>query len=186
MNLPQRKTIRLKDYDYSKVNLYFITVCTLNREYIFGQMIRNNSAGYKIVLNRAGEIVNNYWEEISRYFTSVETEEFVIMPNHIHGIIKINDIGDNVGAGFPRPSTGYKDKPSLGQIIAYFKYQSTKNINQISGTAGKQIWQRNYYEHIIRGEDDLQKIRKYIIYNPQKWESDIDNLHIGRGNPAPT
>jgi putative transposase len=190
-----RKTIRLENYDYSQANLYFLTVCTLNRECIFGQMqkCRDGVSPFPFIfeLNRQGEIVNNYWEEISKHFMNVETDEFIIMPSHIHGIIKINGKTDNVGAGSPRPlmDMDYKFNPNLGQVIAYFKYQSTKMINQISGTAGKQIWQRNYYEYIIRSEKDFQNIREYILFNLQKWESDLDNpnnSYIGRGDPAPT
>lgn len=114
--LPNRKTIRLRGYDYSQANSYFITVCTVNRECIFGQIQKCRDGislpSYKIELNRLGEIVNNSWEEISRYFMNVETNEFIIMPNHIHGIIKINDPGDNVeGRGLPALQWGIKTNP---------------------------------------------------------------------------
>jgi len=129
-----RKSIRLKDYDYTQEAAYYVTVCTQNRECLFG-VVRNG----EMVLNDAGEVVDKWWCELPLKYPMVEIDEYKIMPNHLHGIIMIvgNNENNNVGAGEPRPDNdrqnthGYDDKghgnraPTLGQIIAYFKYGST-------------------------------------------------------------
>lgn len=168
----RRRSIRLKDYDYSQSGAYFITICTHNKEILFGEILDG-----EMQLNEWGNVVEDCWDEVPRHFKNVELDAFIVMPNHVHGIIIItNDI--HVGAGFPRPynkniSGGVKH--TLGQIVAYFKYQSSKRINSIRGTPGMPVWQRNYYEHIIRNERDLDEIRQYIINNPLKWELDTEN-----------
>ena len=157
-----RQSIRLKNYDYSKSGYYYITMCTENRTCIFGNIFNG-----KMVLNDVGKIVNDVLLTIPKRFDNVGLDEFVIMPNHIHGIVII------VGAGVSRPI--------LGQIIGHFKYQSTKHINNLSGSENptptieiKKIFQRNYYEHIIRNEIELNKIREYIKNNPLFWNQDIN------------
>ena len=168
----RRRSIRLKDYDYSQSGAYFITICTHNKEILFGEILDG-----EMQLNEWGNVVEDCWDEVPRHFKNVELDAFIVMPNHVHGIIIItNDI--HVGAGLPRPynkniSGGVKH--TLGQIVAYFKYQSSKRINSIRGTSGMPVWQRNYYEHIIRNERDLDEIRQYIINNPLKWELDTEN-----------
>ena len=164
MVIKHRKQIRFRKYDYSSNGYYFMTICTQNRKCLFGNIINN-----KMVLNEFGKIINDVFLTIPKHFDNVELDEFVIMPNHIHGIVII------VGAGSSRPI--------LGQIIGYFKYISTKNINDLSGSENptptikiKKIFQRNYYEHIIRNEYELNRIRKYIQNNPMNWEEDINNL----------
>jgi len=180
MALRNRKSIRLKKYDYSNAGWYFVTICTQNRECLFGDIINN-----KMVLNQFSEIVNKYWMEIQNHFNNVELDEFVIMPNHIHGIITIQNSKQYVGAGFPRPINLFT--PTLGQIIGYFKYQSTKHINILIKGSGnptptnqrrqlKQFFQRSYYEHIIRNENDLNRIRQYIRDNPMNWNDDRNNI----------
>ena len=113
-------------------------------------------------------IVKTKWENIPNQYPHIELDEYVIMPDHFHGIIIINDCR----GGVTPPLHG---KLTLGQIVAYFKYQSTKSINNIRGTPGVPFWQRNYYEHIIRSKDALNRIREYIINNPSQLESDRTN-----------
>ena len=166
-----RKSIRLKNYNYSKNGTYYVTVCADNRKCIFGD-VRNG----KIILNEYGKITDKWCNEIPKHFTCVELDEYIIMPNHLHVTIVI------VGAGSPRPDTdtftqtnnkGRGNRaPTLGQIVAYFKYGATKQINTTRNTPGARIWQRNYYDHVIRDEISLNKIRKYIIDNPVNWEQD--------------
>ena len=179
MVIKQRKQIRLKKYDYSDAGWYFVTICTQNRECLFGNIINN-----KMILNKFGEIIKQYWLEIQIHFNNVELDEFVIMPNHFHGIIIIRNIKQNVGAGFPRPINSFG--PTLGQIVGYFKYQTTKHINILIKGSGnptptkepnkiKQFFQRLYYEHIIRNEFDLHRIRQYIKDNSINWENDKNN-----------
>jgi REP element-mobilizing transposase RayT len=170
-----RRSIRLKEYDYSKPAGFFITICTHNRKLIFGQITNG-----EIKLSEIGRIAKNYWEEIPSHFTNAALDEYVIMPNHIHGIILILDYVDYVGARHASPlqppqiPRGTKPK-SLGTIVGSFKSATTKHINQIRKTPGIPLWQRNYYEHIIRNENELNKIREYIRNNPIKWEMDYDN-----------
>ncbi len=173
----QRRSIRLKGFDYSQQGVYFVTICTQDREYVFGEIVKE-----KMRLNRTGEIVETVWRELLTHYQGVQTDEFVIMPNHIHGIIWLCD----VGAGFPRPMSengnheqGAETAPlqrySLGQIVAYFKYQSTKQINHLRNVPGQGVWQRNYYERVIRNGDELFQIRQYIQENPLKWDLDPEN-----------
>lgn len=121
-----------------------------------------------------GCLVDECWRAMPSHFPNVALDEFVVMPNHVHGIIVTVN---SVGAGSPRPgSTGAETtplrRPALGHIVAYFKYQSTKRVNQIRGTPETPLWQRNYYEHVIRNEDEWNEIRTYIIENPLRWELD--------------
>ena len=158
---PRRKSIRLPQYDYSTCGAYFLTICTHGRENVFGDVIDK-----KMALNETGKIVEKCWLAIKERFPAVELDEFSIMPNHMHGIICI------VGARSPRPKLGAETAPlrqTLGRIIAYFKYQSTKNVNSMRNMIGFHVWQRNYWEHIIRDERDLDGIRQYIADNPLQW-----------------
>jgi REP element-mobilizing transposase RayT len=172
--MKQRKWIRLKKYDYSDAGWYFVTICSQNMECLFGNVVDN-----QIKLNKFGKIVQQYWLRISEYFDNVVLDEFVIMPNHIHGIVVIRN--SSVGAGFPRPINQFR--PLFGQIIGYFKYQSTKKINILIKGSGNptptkepnKIFQRSYYEHVIRNEMDLFRIRQYIYNNPGNWEMDQNN-----------
>ena len=182
-----RRSVRLRGYDYSQAGAYFVTICTPDRACLFGDV-----ADGVMRLNDAGRVVERCWHEIPIHFPHVELDEFVIMPNHVHGVIVI------VGAGSPRPyvasgagtKTGAETAPlraTLGRMVAYFKYQSTKHINIMRGTPGIPVWQRNYYEHIIRDDESLNRILEYIVNNPLQWELDWENPGIGgRGNPAPT
>ncbi len=171
---PSRKSIRLQDYDYSQPGVYFVTVCTKDRKCLFGT-IQNG----EMKLNNMGDTIMDAWINLPRRFSNIEMDYFVIMPNHIHGIIRI------VGAGLPRPaqpnaSSGAETAPlpyaTLGQMIAFFKYASTKQINALRQMPGRSMWQRNYYEHIIRSESKLNQIRQYILGNPTQWDQDENNL----------
>jgi REP element-mobilizing transposase RayT len=186
-----RRSIRLKGYDYSRVGAYFVTVCAWNKECLFGE-IKDG----EMLFNEYGEIVMKCWDAIPSHFPHVETDEFIVMPNHVHGIVFINNCRGEVSSPFsevvaPNSKTktasiqsrktpeGGETPPlrkfTLGQIVAYFKYQTAKQINQICNTPGQTVWQRNYYEHIIRDERELQAIREYIRYNPLKWDEDEEN-----------
>jgi len=194
-----RHSIRLKGYDYSQEGAYYVTVVTLQREFLFGEIVNK-----EMYLSAYGEIVQNWWEEIPVHFPNVETGAFVIMPNHVHGIIYIfgerrgtasypkgvsvpeedgvntfsqNNVmsGENLGGETP-PLQQFNGTPTLGQIVAYFKYQSTKEMNKVEnvGVVTK-FWQRNFYEHIIRNETDLQNKTDYIESNPLLWDEDDEN-----------
>lgn len=190
-----RKQIRLKNYDYSKPVYYYITICTFNKEILFC-----NITDYKMKLNKYGEIAKQKWYDLPNHNSNIKLDSFVIMPNHIHGII--NFIETNVGAGSqPAPDSimisdtvqitcenvsdingaGCEPAPTpikkhgLPEIVRQFKTFSAKEINEMRNTTGTTIWQRNYYEHIIRNEKELWKIRQYIKYNPINWEKDEYN-----------
>lgn len=160
-----RRSIRLQNYDYSQSGAYFITICTQNRECLLGNVIDAS-----MNLSQYGVIVEQTWHQISDHFLFVELDAAMIMPNHFHGIIVIFDRMSIAHQNIPNIK-----KPTLGQIVAYFKYQSTKLINTVRGMTGVKFWQRNYYEHIIRSEASLARLRAYIEQNPQKWQ--IDQLH---------
>jgi len=165
--LRRRYSLRLKGYDYSSIGTYYVTICVKDRENIFGEIRRD-----KIILNENGIIVRDYWNDLKKHFLNIKIGSFVIMPDHIHGIISI------VGAGFPRPEyVGRGDRaPTLGDIVAYFKYGTTRDINFNKKTPGMHLWQRNYYEHIIRNESELNEVREYIINNPLKSEIFLDKF----------
>jgi putative transposase len=184
-----RRSIRLKGYDYSSEGAYYVTIVTQGRECLFGEIING-----EMYLNKYGEIVQKWWNEIPIHFSNVEIEAFVIMPNHVHGIIFITtERRGEVVSPHDNPNKNIQDayvdginkqggetpplrKPTLGQIVAYFKYQSTKDMNRIeTDKAITKFWQRNYYEHIIRHEKDLQNKTDYIEANPLLWDEDDDN-----------
>jgi REP element-mobilizing transposase RayT len=158
-----RRSIRLRGYDYSQEGAYFLTICVQNRECLFGEIQDD-----LVNLNGYGNIVDQGWHQLPIRFNHVEIDESVIMPNHFHGIVVIHA---NTGGGTP----SQQDRPVLGEIVAYFKYQTTKRVNQLRNTPGQKVWQRNYYEHIIRSEASLDRLRHYIRHNPQQWA--VDQLH---------
>ena len=157
-----RRSIRLKDYDYATPGIYFLTICVEGRKDQFGEIIDD-----RMLLNEFGYIIEVAWREIPERISVVRIDEFVIMPNHLHGLIEIQD---------RQPSPDEK-RWNLGQIVAYFKYRSTKRYNCLleSGDLRK-LWQRNYYEHIVRNERSLVAIREYISSNPLNWAEDPDNV----------
>ena len=166
-----RRSIRLKGYDYSQAGAYFVTICTKDRACLLGAVVDGDMR-----LNEFGEIVRDEWLRSTdiRREMKLNPDEFVVMPNHIHGIIWI--VGDNiVGAHGRAPLPVQRMPRSLASFIAGFKSVTTKRINERRGTPGAPIWQRNYYEHIIRKDDELNQIREYIMNNSFKWEFDREN-----------
>jgi putative transposase len=165
-----RKTIRLKDYDYSTPGEYFVTICTHEHICILGNIVDE-----EMRLSEEGLIAKQSWEELPNHFKNIKFDEYVIMPNHIHGIINIIE---PVGAIHESPlrMTQYQRRiMKLPKIIGRFKMTSAKKINLSNNTIGAPIWQRGYYEHIIRSEKDLNNIRDYISNNPVKWFFDNEN-----------
>jgi len=155
-----RRSIRLKEYDYSQPGGYYITICTQNREILFGDIEKG-----KMILNEIGKIVKNYWLKIPDLRSYIELDEFIIMPNHFHGIMIIKENSNNVRATESVAPT--LKAHSIGSILGQFKSTTTKEIQKTLIPHFK--WQRNYYEHIIRDEPDLNRIRRYIKENPLKW-----------------
>ncbi len=156
--------MRLLDYDYSQPGAYFVTIVTANRECLFGEVVNG-----EMVPNELGVGVAACWHEIPSRFPSAEIDAFVVMPNHIHGVLVFAEQGPGGAVSAPL------QRPTLGQVVAYFKYQSTKGVNDQRGTPGVRVWQRNYYEHVIRGEGELDRVGQYVQGNPGKWELDPEN-----------
>jgi putative transposase len=233
-----RRSIRLKGYDYTQPGAYFITICTHGRECLFGEIIDG-----EMHLNEAGQIVVQTWQDLPNHVPHVQLDAFVVMPNHVHGIIIITERAGGIGAGFkparttmgpgsaadsgstagpgsvgadsepaptittgprsnagpglvgaglePAPTTmgpggpdpvgaGLEPAPTrssygLPEIVRQFKTFSARRINELRGTPGTPVWQRNYYEHIIRNEFSLNRIRQYIAENPARWDADQEN-----------
>ena len=167
MEYKQRRSIRLKNYDYSQAGGYCLTICTKNKQCLFG-FIKDN----QMKLNHFGAIVRKYWQAIPDHFPYVELDTFVIMPNHIHGILWIIKSPNQThqSCEFGKPIKG-----SIPSIVRAFKAVVTKDINKISQLKNTSlVWQRNYYEQIIRDDRMLLNIREYIVNNPLNWQQDSD------------
>jgi REP element-mobilizing transposase RayT len=167
-----RRSIRLQGYDYSQAGAYFVSICAHNRACLFGEI-----ADGQMVLNDAGRVAEKCWYDIPIHFPHVALDSFVIMPNHIHGILVITE---TVGAKYFSPlQPGQRPcgtSKTIGSIIRGFKIGVTKWMH--GHTNVHDVWQRNYYEHVIRNEDELDHVREYIINNPKKWEFDRDHPHV--------
>ena len=184
-----RRSIRLKGYDYSSAGAYFVTLCSQNREYLFGQVVNR-----EMELNDMGMIAKKCWNEIPSHFPHVRLDEFIVMPNHIHGILIITSVGANnispVGANNCSPHRPQGTSETIGSIIRGFKIGVTKwfrrqNRQDIPcSEIVKDVWQRNYFDHIIRDDESLNRIREYIIQNPMQWEFDRENP-IGANSNLP-
>lgn len=186
-----RRSIRLKGYDYTQTGAYFITVCTWQRQCLLGEVVNG-----EMQLSRYGEAVKFNWDILPKRYNGVQLDAFIIMPNHVHGIIFLHDSGWE-GAGletlFPTTATlAVKPAPTesiasaksshqqskiygLPEIVRGFKTFSSRRINQLRSQAGIPVWQRGYYEHIIRHKESLTAIRDYILKNPWNWHN--DDLH---------
>lgn len=186
-DIHHRHSIRLKDYDYSQAGAYFVTICTWQRECLFGEIVNG-----EMVLNDVGNIVVDEWEKTAQIRSNVDLDVFSVMPNHFHAIFLIHEnvgatpsarpdaIGNNVVATNKNRAT-QRVAPtgpvsgSIGAVMAQFKSIVTKRINVIRINPGCPVWQRSYYERVIRNEDELFRAREYIVNNPMKWELDKEN-----------
>lgn len=179
-----RRSIRIKEYDYSQEGLYFITICSFNHACLFGHIDNGD-----MVLTAYGKIANNEWMQTREMRNNIELHKSVIMPNHMHGIIEINDstrrgtmpraripnVTRNQGTLQRAPTKEQFGKPTsntIPTIVRGFKSSVTKQINIIRNTLGHPVWQRSYYEHIIRNKKSYNRISEYIRYNPEKWLQD--------------
>ena len=167
----RRRSIRLKGYNYSSPGAYFITICAHNWECVFGEIL-----GGTVRLSRIGEIVRDEWLKTPMIRSNVELDEYVVMPNHIHGIIIINDTGSGTSQRAPTMERfGSSTSNSIPTIVRLFKSASTKRTNQERGARGIAVWQRNYYERIVRTDREMNRIREYIFNNPMQWYYDREN-----------
>jgi REP element-mobilizing transposase RayT len=199
-DIHHRRSIRLREYDYRNAGAYFVTICSFQRECLFGEVVDG-----EMRLNPLGMAVDACWRSITNHFSNVQLDEFVIMPNHFHAILDITtpesdeanvgakqgssaspgsgDNGNNdddcnkgeAGGSFASPLRDGTVSGSLSAVIQNFKSVSTRKINKMRNNPGCPAWQRNYYEHVIRNETDLANIRQYIVNNPLKWDLDENN-----------
>jgi putative transposase len=194
-----RRSIRLKGYDYRQAGAYFVTVCTQDRSFLFGEMVHG-----EMRLNDAGKMVYDVWNDLPAFYPGVQTDAFIVMPNHIHGIIILVGADPRVCPGQPSVGVGpcaYPDScpraypgqpqemgqpqgvaPTMGlpDVVHRFKTMTTKRYADGVKRLGWEpfrgrLWQRNYYEHIIRNEESLNRIREYILTNPMRWALDHEN-----------
>ena len=148
-----------------------MTICTHDRQCLFGEV-----ADGGMRLNAYGQIVTECWDDLVNHYPHVELDAFVVMPNHVHGIIVLIQDDQIVGAGFkPAPTPHTTRRHALPEIIRGFKTFSSRRINHIRNTPDVPVWQRSYYEHVIRNEEDLGRIRQYIVDNPACWPEDAEN-----------
>ncbi len=184
--MERKNSLRLSNYNYSVSGTYFITICSYKREEFFGEITNN-----LIHLNDYGKIIHDCWYQIPTNYKKIKLDDFVIMPNHIHGIIwivgaihespeekrKIHETPENkltLGNGVIRelPLRIERRKMLISKIIGRFKMNSAKLINNIRNSKGSHVWQRSYYDHIIRNETDLNNTKAYIQNNPLNWRTD--------------
>ena len=179
----RRRSIGLRGYDYAQAGAYFVTICTQNRECLFGEVV--DGAMHP---NEMAEIVATVWNDLPQHYSGVDVDAFVIMPNHVHGIVILSGTTASVGAGpcacsgagQPR---GVAPTLSLPDVVHRFKSLTTARYRRGSAREGwppfaGRLWQRNYYEHVIRDEGEMNRVREYIVTNPADWAQD-------ENNPAP-
>jgi len=180
VNLPlnERKLNRLRKYNYSQAGRYYITICTKNREEFFGE-IENG----EVRLNQYGIVSINCWKKIPKHFSDVVLEEYVIMPNHIHGIIIIRDrhrlVGNNDRCSLQNKFNNdhQRNMELLPKIISQFK-SSVSRFIRLHFDNYKFGWQKSFYDHIIRNEIEYQRIKQYIMDNPKNWSTDRNNVNV--------
>ena len=166
-----RQSVRLQQYDYSQPGEYFVTICTYQMRRLFGE-IKNG----RIQLSCFGQIVEEEWLKTPCLRPDVKLDEFVLMPNHLHGILVVRDSQEKQTLARDQAVRAHVCAPlhcppqSLGSIVKGFKSACKKRINLLRQTPRKPVWQRNYHEHIIRDDEDLNDIREYILANPQRWK----------------
>lgn len=176
-SLPNRKSVRLKGYDYSTPGYYFVTVCTHDRGHLFGKIDNG-----QMVLNEYGKILWEEWDKSFELRRELVRDEFVVMPNHFHGIVQIvvthgraSLLQQRNNVTPKRNGIAYRTPKSLSSFMAGVKSAITKRINQHRNTPGLRVLQYRFHDHIIRNENELFRIRQYIINNPVNWQTDKMN-----------
>ncbi len=159
--IPNRRSIRLPAYDYSRPGIYYVTMVVNNRKCIFGDVVNN-----RMNVNVYGWLVETCWLDLINHYKNIRLDKFIVMPNRFHGIIEIIE---------PAPTTKNK-RPTLHAIIRSFKSYSSMRINNLREMTGSSVWQRNYYERIIRDEAELNRTREYIKDNPGNWDKDENHI----------
>ena len=162
--LPKRRRIRLPKYDYSQPGYYFVTICTHDRQLLLGQLI-----GGEMRLSQCGEVVVSQWGKLTDHYPNVSTDAFVVMPNHVHGVIVLTDARADLGSA---PT----DRHPLSEVVRSFKAFSTREINVLKVGIETPVWQRSYHKRVVRSERELEAVREYIMFNPEHWDMDPENI----------
>ena len=157
-----RRSIRLPAYDYAQPGAYFVTIVCKDRALLLED-------------TRFRNVVQDVWLWLADQYQFVQMDQYIVMPKHLHGIIVIRDDRSRGGSRTAPTISNTPERKPLGRLIGAFKTVSTKRINEIRGTVGLPVWQRNYYERVIRDEEELSRIRQYIIDNPTHWAEDPEN-----------
>jgi putative transposase len=177
--LHHRRSLRLRGYDYASPGAYFVTVCARDRSCLFGEVL--NGA---MICNALGGVVADAWDALTDHYPRLTLDAFVVMPNHVHGIMIIRQATrpDRRGDACVAPTTADANprpagpaRGSVGAIVGSLKSAAAQHINGLRGTPGARIWQRGYYERIIRNEGELNRIRQYVAGNPRHWPEDAEN-----------
>jgi REP element-mobilizing transposase RayT len=153
---PRRRSLRLPGHDYSQAGAYFITACIHNRAMLLGEVMDGD-----VRLNEMGAIVQQTWDDLPTHYHGIDLDAFIVMPNHVHGIIILADASER--------------RHAIPEIVRGFKTFSARRVNERSGQSGVR-WQRGYYEHVVRNEKALDRIRAYIANNPARWADDPENI----------
>ena len=186
-----RRPRRLGAYDYAQDGAYSVTICTDWREHLFGTVTDG-----RMKVNAAGRAVERVWEGLPEHYPHVELDVFVVMPNHVHGIVVLVG-GESVGSSDSVPGVGsvidgsraeeagWKPAPTkkgaptkrhgLSEVVRGFKTYSGRRVNEVRGTRGVAVWQRGFYEHVVRNEEDMNRIRQYFQENPLRWSLKREN-----------
>ncbi len=161
-DIHNRRSVRLQGYNYSCAGSYFVTICVHDRECLFGEVV-----GDDVVMNEAGKTVSDIWGEMESRFPAVSLDYFIVMPNHFHGILVLSD---DAGATHEAPGS-----PKLGDIVRAFKSITAVTVNRMLDRHGVSLWQRNYFERVIRSDGELDALRQYVVNNPANWAEDKNN-----------
>jgi putative transposase len=175
-NIHHRRSIRLAGYDYSQPGAYYVTISTQNHIELFGEILNE-----KMILSNFGKIVDQTWHDLPKHYPHLELGNHCIMPNHVHAILILHE-SDQISKISSTPNTSkthlkVKASHPLSEIIRAFKSFSARHINILRKTPGIAVWQRNYFEHIIRDPEDYDRIHRYIESNPANWTK-INNGEI--------
>jgi len=166
-NKHHRRSIRLPGYDYTQPGAYFVTICTYQKQCWFGDVVNG-----EMRCNQLGKIVDTFWQALPRRFPHIQLNDFVVMPNHLHGILIITNQGNHEQSSYTTEKFSQPVPGSIPTVIRSFKSAVSKRINLMRRTKEPSIWQRNYYESITRIATDLYTVRQYIANNPQQWAED--------------
>jgi len=181
--LPDRRSVRMRTYDYATAGIYFVTICTHGKKCMLGRVQEDRA-----VLSRTGAVVEEHWRAIPEHNPGVELDAFVVMPNHLHGLIILPKARRaqhavplrNKNILVPERTFGALQPRELPTLVRSFKAACTRRVNQLRGAPGQPLWQRGYHEHVVRGDDDLEQLQRYIAENPLRWALDRENPQYGK------